>query len=60
MVTMGQPFLTLLGISGAKGAPLPRLCLAQLALTLLKATVFTIKALHDGRTDGWTHTHTKI
>ena len=38
-----------LGIRGAKGAPLPRLCFAQLALTFNLATVFAIKALHYNR-----------
>ena len=50
----------LLGIPGAKGAPLPRLCFAQLALTLFIATVFAIKALCYGQTDGRTQTTTNI
>ena len=49
-----------LGIRDAKGAPLPRLCFAQLALTLLIFTVFAIKALRYGQTDGRTHTATNI
>ena len=45
---------------GIPGAPLPRLCFAQLALTLFIATVFAIKALCYGQTDRRTHTPTNI
>ena len=50
----------LLGIRGAKGTPLPRLCFAQLALTLLIATVFATKALRYGWTDGRTNGHPQL
>ena len=52
--------ISTLGIRGAQGAPLPRLCFAQLALTLLIATVFAIKALCYGPTDGRTNGHPQL
>ena len=50
-----------LGIRDAKGAPLPRLCFAQLALTLFIATAFAKKHyVTDTHTDARTHTPTNI
>ena len=53
-----NPLYEILGIGGAKGAPLPRLCFAQLAF-LFKTITFIVSSVTytrtDRQTDGWTH-----
>ena len=59
LISRVKYIISKLGIRGAKGAPLPRLCFAQLAFVLCVKCYFVVKSITlrtHGRTDTQTPT----